>query len=83
MPMLLTCVQVHVIAKVGLLRESSVADVAFEGPRPGVDVHVRLEVSRSREALRAECALMWLFLKHTEKLVAVQCARCKRVIAAN
>ena len=36
----------HVVPQVGRLAEASLADLALEGPRPGVDVHVTLQVPR-------------------------------------
>ena len=53
------------ILQVGVFAESSVADVAFEGPGPIVDIHVRLEVSGCRERLGAQSAFVWLLLQQT------------------
>ena len=43
----------HVIAKVRLFAEATVADVALERPRAVVHVHVTLEVTRGRKRLGA------------------------------
>lgn len=52
------------VLEVGLLAETALADGALEGPGARVDVHVRLEVSRSREGLGAEVALVRLLLQY-------------------
>lgn len=50
--------QEEVILQVRLFGEASGADVALEGPRTVVDVHVRLEITGRREGLGAEAALV-------------------------
>lgn len=55
------------ILQVRVLAEPPVADVALEGPGTIVDIHVRLEISRSRERFRAERALVRLLLEKKEK----------------
>lgn len=52
----------EVIFQIGVLAETAGADVAFEWPGAAVNVHVRFEVSGSRERLGAEGALVRLFL---------------------
>lgn len=51
------------VLEVGMLRESSRADVALVGPGTAVHVHVGLEVTRCRERLGAESTFVRLFLK--------------------
>ncbi len=51
------------VLEVGLLAEPPVADMALEGPRPGVDVGVRLQIARGGEGLRAHGALVGLLLR--------------------
>ncbi len=55
------------VLQVGLLAESSVADMALEGPRPSVDVRVRLQIARGGEGLGAHGALVGLLLARREK----------------
>lgn len=52
----------EVITQISLLAESSVADVTMERPTAIVNVHVRLEVSGSRERFVACRALVRLLL---------------------
>lgn len=51
------------ILQIGVLGEASRADVTLEGPRTGMDVHVRAEVARRWEGLTAKVALVRLVLK--------------------
>lgn len=51
------------VLEVGVLAEAAITDMAFERPRPIVDVHMRLEVPWRRERLRTESALVWLLLQ--------------------
>ena len=60
---MLTGVEEEVVLEVGLLAESSVADLTFEGPGAVVDVHVRSEVAGRGEGLRAETAFVRFFLR--------------------
>ena len=53
----------HVILEIGLFAESTTAHVAFVRPRPAVNVHVALEVARSRKRLGAQRTLVWLLLR--------------------
>ena len=62
----LTSVQKQVVLQVGLLGEAAAADVALEGPRAVVHVHVALEVARRREGLGAQLALVRLLLKQEQ-----------------
>lgn len=55
--------QKQVILQVGVLAKPSIADVAFEGPRPIVNVHVRFEVPRCGERLGAQSAFVGLLLQ--------------------
>lgn len=57
----------EVVLEVGVFREASGANVALEGPRPWMHVHVRPEVSRSWEGFTAEAAFVWLILKQKRK----------------
>lgn len=50
------------IFKVCMLGETSGADVTLIWPGAAVHVHVRLEVTGSRERLRTQVAFMWFFL---------------------
>lgn len=50
------------VLEVGLLGEAAGADVAFEGPRATVHVHVRLEITGRGERLGAQAALVGLLL---------------------
>lgn len=54
--------QEEVIFQVGVFAETARTDVAFERPRPAVHVHVRFQISGSRERLGTKCALVRLFL---------------------
>lgn len=54
--------QEEVVLEVGVFAEASVADVTLEGPGAVVDVHVGLEISGGWERLRAQTALVRLFL---------------------
>ena len=40
---------VHVVLEISLLAEPSLTHLTLEGPGPGVDVHVTLQVARSGE----------------------------------
>ncbi len=51
-----------VIFQIGVLAETAGADVAFKRPGSTVNVHVRFQVSGSRERFGAEGALVRLFL---------------------
>ena len=55
--------QEQVVLEVGLLGEATAADMTLEGPRAVVDIHVAFQVTRGRERLGAELALVRLFLK--------------------
>ncbi len=68
---LVPAVQQQMVLEVRLLREAAVADVALVGPRPVVDVHVRLEIPRRRERLGAQRTLVRLLLKKSERTVRV------------
>lgn len=50
------------ILQVGLFGESAGTDVALEGPRAAVHVHVRLEITGRWERLGAKAALVGLLL---------------------
>jgi hypothetical protein len=54
-----------VVLKVGVLAETSVTDVALEGPGPIVNIHVRFEVPGCRERLGAQSAFVRLLLQQT------------------
>ena len=58
----LTGVEEQVVLEVGVFAETATAHVAFERPRPAVDVHVRFQITRRRERLGAEGALVRLLL---------------------
>ena len=55
------------VLEVGVFAETATAHVAFERPRPAVDVHVRFQVARRRERLGAEGALVRLLLLHHQQ----------------
>ena len=50
------------VLEIGLLAETAMADVAFEGPSARVHVRVGLEVAGGRERLGAHGALVGLLL---------------------
>lgn len=51
------------ILQVGVLAEPPIADVAFKGPGPVVNIHVRFEVPRCGERLGAQSTLVRLLLQ--------------------
>ena len=62
-------VEQEVVLQVRLFAEASVTDVTLVRPGPVVDVHVRLEVSGSRERLGAQGTLMGLLLENKTKII--------------
>lgn len=55
--------QEQVVLEVGVLGEAPRTDVTLEGPRTGMDVHVRTEIARRREGFTAETAFVGLVLQ--------------------
>lgn len=58
----------EVIFQIRVLAETAGADVAFKRPGSTVNVHVRFQVSGSREWFGAEGALVRLFLYKIKKM---------------
>lgn len=58
----LTGVEEQVVLEVGVFAETARADVTLERPRAAVHVHVRFQISRRRERLGTQGALVRLLL---------------------
>ena len=66
-----------VVLQVGLFAESTVTNITPEWPGTVMHVHVALQVTRGRERLGTEVALVGLLLK-CNKYVTIRCTRAEQ-----
>ena len=76
----LTSMKHLVVLQVGLFAESTVTNITPEWPGTVMHVHVALQVTRGRERLGTEVALVGLLLKCKKyvKYVTIRCIRAKQ-----
>ena len=65
------------IFQIGLLGETTKANVTFKWPGATMHIHVRLKIARSGKRFGAEIALVWLLLYVSHAMIVKIWAGCK------